>query len=53
MKKENKVLLKVLVEKKQKEFIRKEAKFFRCSEAELVRDLIEYCRGVKRDLIKR
>lgn len=40
MKKENKVLLKVLVEKGQKEYIEKQAKLLDYSEAEVVRGLL-------------
>ena len=40
MKKENKVLLKVLVEKSQKKWIEKQAKEYFVSEAEVVRIII-------------
>ena len=40
MKKENKVLLKVLVEKEQKNYIEKQAKLLGFSEAEVVRGLL-------------
>lgn len=41
MKTENKVLLKVLVEKKQKKWIEKSAKSERISEAEFVRSIFQ------------
>ena len=40
-KKENKVLLKVLVEKSQKKFVEKSAKLKKVSEAEFVRSIIQ------------
>jgi hypothetical protein len=41
MKKENKVLLKVLVEKEQKNWIENKAKSEKVSEAEIVRGMLE------------
>ncbi len=40
MKKENKVTLKVLVDKSQKKYVEKKAKEYRVSEAEIVRVIL-------------